>query len=1024
MRVKKMKLPKYRILTIDAKELYELDLAGASFNIYNKDGNVERRRFNSFLYNSLEVMALKNEYEKAKTQRKITGKFEFCKYNDDDSNDDSGVTLSVINITFDKDLLEFNRKKSHTGYVYLRAGHRIDFATDLVDNVCIKEGKLIAVVVPYTSKDKYKIGEDTYEYKKVECPCEESILEGLFEYNPELQCYLRTKKRVPVKIKKNVLREHLYENGFTLEGKKQTNYIRYKRSAGSSRQGNCLFIAEPLYKNMMKWSSCGLDLDKVDDQISKESYISLTLSNMEKEICVPADAIVILPDAKSIFNDTVVSVEVDKSKKNSITACEKLVEVENKIWDGQALLDESVFEENGYADKGMMLLRNRFFKTCAFNTKLQKWFKERGIKNVSDLNKHAVTRAKSIEDIKLVVTDSSIKYIKLYNGSREDAINAWLDTLTLSFGLVKTEKETKHMYGKMVQTSYQLLNTLELSDDEVKSLLRDSFSYLWKIQSDPMYMRYFIKMQLREDKFDSESLFDECEDVVCDDGNHDNGSESDATMRKNVIMELLQYNDRFAFTDAYSEFRTQTKKSIIRNFRKGHLLVDGTYATLFGNGYEMLHALTDRDYDLKKPERLGLDKGQIRVTRFENGKELLCARSPHITMGNLYVCENVANENDVYSKYFNLTNEIVCINSIEENILQRLNGCDFDSDAMLITDNEIMLKSAKKNYNRFLVPYCGAEPTTKEGVPLYQMDNDISNNKIGEIVNLSQWLNSIYWDKLSKGEDDKALYLEICKLAVLSGMEIDRAKRDYGVETAAILKSIRKNNTKDEDGNTLKKPQFFEYAKKSKSTSKKDNETIKPAESAEELKKEKEEEKEDSKYNKNIQTSMQKLVNVINEEPDKSPRRKKDQIITLSELLPDIEFEIKDNDYRYRKKIIEKLNKSQTKLSAIRSMMHLTSDREKTAKMLECREVERECVAYVKSQMKSIGVLYLLINALDDEKSDAQSCRSLLLSAICSASDDFYRLIANTRDTMYQLEPDDNGDIKIYGYNHSMREIK
>ena len=242
--------------------------------------------------------------------------------------------------------------------------------------------------------------------------------------------------------------------------------------------------------------------------------------------------------------------------------------------------------------------------------------------------------------------------------------------------------------------------------------------------------------------------------------------------------------------------------------------------------------------------------------------------------------------------------------------------------------------------------------------------------------------------------------------------------------TAAILKSIRKNNTKDEDGNTLKKPQFFEYAKKSKSTSKKDNETIKPAESAEELKKEKEEEKEDSKYNKNIQTSMQKLVNVINEEPDKSPRRKKDQIITLSELLPDIEFEIKDNDYRYRKKIIEKLNKSQTKLSAIRSMMHLTSDREKTAKMLECREVERECVEYVKSQMKSIGVLYLLINALDDEKSDAQSCRSLLLSAICSASDDFYRLIANTRDTMYQLEPDDNGDIKIYGYNHSMREIK
>jgi hypothetical protein len=471
MRVKKMKIPKYRILTIDAKELVELELAGSSFNIYDDENKIELKRFNSFLYNSLEIKALREEYEKAKAQRKIGGKFELCRYAV--GNDESGATLSVINVTFEKDLLEFNKKKSHTGYVYLRAGHRIDFATDLVDNVCIRDGKLIAVVVPYKSNDEYKIGEDTYEYKKVECPCEESILEGLFEYDPELRCYMETKKN-PVKIKRSELRRMLYENGFMLDGKKPTHYVRYKRSAGSSRQGNCLFIAEPLYKGMMKWSSCGLDLDKVKDQISKESYISLTLSNMEKEIYIPAEAIVILPDAKSIFSDNVVSVEVDESKENSITASEKSVEVENKIWDGQALLDESVFEENGYENKGMMLLRNRFFKTCAFNTKLQRWFKDRGIKDISDLNKQAITRAKSIEDIKLVVTDSSIKYIKLYNGSREDAINAWLDTLTLSFGLVKTEKPTKHMYGKMVQTSYQLINTLELSDDEVKSLLTDS----------------------------------------------------------------------------------------------------------------------------------------------------------------------------------------------------------------------------------------------------------------------------------------------------------------------------------------------------------------------------------------------------------------------------------------------------------------------------------------------------------------------------------------------------------------------
>ena len=45
------------------------------------------------------------------------------------------------------------------------------------------------------------------------------------------------------------------ENGFYLDG---IHYVRYKRSAGSSREVKCLFIDERLYKAMDKWSSCGL----------------------------------------------------------------------------------------------------------------------------------------------------------------------------------------------------------------------------------------------------------------------------------------------------------------------------------------------------------------------------------------------------------------------------------------------------------------------------------------------------------------------------------------------------------------------------------------------------------------------------------------------------------------------------------------------------------------------------------------------------------------------------------------------
>ena len=53
---------------------------------------------------------------------------------------------------------------------------------------------------------------------------------------------------------------------------------------------------------------------------------------------------------------------------------------------------------------------NRFFKTCAFNTNLQDWFFDNDIEYVSQLAGY--TTARDIKDVKLVITESSVKYLK------------------------------------------------------------------------------------------------------------------------------------------------------------------------------------------------------------------------------------------------------------------------------------------------------------------------------------------------------------------------------------------------------------------------------------------------------------------------------------------------------------------------------------------------------------------------------------------------------------------------------------
>lgn len=167
--------------------------------------------------------------------------------------------------------------------------------------------------------------------------------------------------------------------------------------------------------------------------------------------------------------------------------------------------------------------------------------------------------------------------------------------------------------------------------------------------------------------------------------------------------------------------------------------------------------------------------GNIHSIRFDYNKTLLASRSPHVTIGNIWLPYNT--ENKLIDCYFNLTPEIICLNSIGENVLQRLSGADFDSDTVLLTDNEILIRAAKRNYHLFKTPtsFVSARKVKRYYTPEQQSDLDIktSVNKIGEIINLSQELNSLLWDRMYHGEtydDIKELYYDICQLPTASDM--------------------------------------------------------------------------------------------------------------------------------------------------------------------------------------------------------------------------------------------------------------
>ena len=628
-------------------------------------------------------------------------------------------------------------------------------------------------------------------------------------------------KKYETKVSIQDIRKHLYLNGFVLNGKE---YVRYKRSSGAAKGGSCLFIRKDLFPMMTKWSKTGLNESKdlcFKDLTSYEAYRALSLSSVIATLGLNPYNILFVEDAKVILkNQNVVRVYHDE--KTGLNAEEATCDVVNNIFDGEGLLDVSVFKKLKKQKKGMVLLRSRFFKCCAFNTNLKKWFKDNNITSIDQLN--GITFARSIDDIVLVASESCLKYLKMCDGGFSEAnIKRWCDEINTDetkFGVVKTDKPTRFFDGEMVETTYQLLNSLQLKQNTVRNFVHHYFEYIKLIRDikrTPEFIRFYLEGEDTGNQYDDYS--DDSEDTNDINAEKELLNYSSYSFKNKICLELIKIDERVKYTDLFKKrVFSSIVDSLLLKLYNGRVLVNGTYATLFGNPYEYLKYII-KDFDPKKPSSL-LQDGEISCSFFENGKKLVGSRAPHTTMGNVLLVEN--KELKEINEYFNLTKQIVVVDAINNNIQQRLSGCDYDSDSMLLTDNDVLVSAAEKNYKLFPVPFTDfgskkkplkdfkcSDKKTNLALNLYTIDNDIANNNVGKIVNLSQLLNSHLWNSFGNGKNKayKDLYNKIAILSVLSGAEIDSAKRSFPFSTTTEYNRLRKYARAN--GYLKTKPLFF-----------------------------------------------------------------------------------------------------------------------------------------------------------------------------------------------------------------------
>lgn len=966
------------IPSLDGKDIYisnSLDPKNG-YRLKNKTGNLNLSRFINSLDYSLDLIKMRQVHKSlfpVADVKQLETIFSFDeKGNEYDEVNSRGKEYScqVINVTFKYSNKEFNRVR---GSYYIRFGYRID---DLEFEDCIAwdDGEIVGVQTGEKVNNPVDAEELPYFIFK----------DGMY----------RAKDNIKTCNNVADIRSDIYENGFVCEGIK---YVRFKRSSGSSRVGKCLFINERLYDAMHEWEMCGIQVDEGQDidLAALEPYIALTLSSIIDTIEIKPENILVVDDYKSVFHERAIATRLVDGQ---LVSKPEDVEISNSIWDGQSLMDRSLFGE--YSNKGMLLLRARFFKSCCFNANIQQWFADHGIKKISQLNGY--TRANKIEDVKLITTPSSIKYLKF------GTLDQWLDTLETTFGVVKYEKKTHFFDGRMVQTHYQLINTLQMTYEEVEQFIKPSLDYARMIKTDPAVLRHQISYQYQspDDTFYTKAV----------------------TSKNDIIYRLLGMNDRFAKTKMYRNFCNDLIKSFIKNLRCGHVLVRGNYSTLCGNPIEMLKMAIGQ-FDGKSI----IERNTVHCEMFENGKELLGSRSPHVTIGNILVTKNIIRPE--IARYMNPTNEIVYVNSIQENLLERLSGADFDSDTMMLTDNEILVTAAKRNYDNFPVPTKLVESakrkrkyTNREKADL---DIKTSVNKIGEIINLSQELNSILWDRINKGasiEDVMELYCDISQLDVMSNLEIDSAKRENPANNTRELQLLKKKYDVRDKKNRHIRPLFFKYIdgykgyrddyhvyveqddefqKLFKTDKYKDAQTIKK-ESANNIVIE----RGRMSYQKH-ETSMDYLQKCINR--FYVPRDKEANHGLSYMLVP-----ISVTKGEYQKEVEQQIiNIAREAKKEINSIWESTSANKKTKREL-AYEVQEKCSAALQEVQVNEKTMRRLLGKLEDEYSDVtrflffsllEQVRGFMLSG-------FHQIIQKSVSPVSILREDIDGDIQIYDFRY------
>lgn len=499
--------------------------------------------------------------------------------------------------------------------------------------------------------------------------------------------------------------------GFSING------VKYKRLLGTNggiKNSTIVFVSDKVYDEIRQRIENGRDETKELVTAKLEAYKALTCS-ASTPVSFPK-GIAVVDDAETEFFSDIIYL-TDEGDGEPLMEHRKDELVKLNASDGFGLmlpkLSARWSEELGldYMMSGCNT-RFAFEKGMAFTFDFVEFADTVAKKHII---KDAWGNEVDVRNVELILTTSMVKLWDSYKDCN-DYIDKSIEN-GYTFGVTKTcPKELENERS----LNYQFIQSYELNDEDIEELIKPTMDEIKDVlHGDWRKTVLFLKGSGLNDR----NVLRLEDDYI-----------------KAIMIDQRVLDDPFVQNDIYRLIRNR-----INEAKVGVLKVHGNYSILSGDPFLLCQSMFGM-------EKTGLLKAGELYNKYWSGckTKVACFRAPMTCHNNIRLMSPVNRDDANY--WYRYMDTCTILNSWDTTCAA-LNGCDFDGDLMMITDNHVLV-SKHRNLPALMCAQRKATKKVSSDDDFIQSNIDSFGNDIGRTTN---WITSMF-DVMAMYEPGSAEY--------------------------------------------------------------------------------------------------------------------------------------------------------------------------------------------------------------------------------------------------------------------------